>query len=740
MRQNNYFSTVLAVVICFTFFISFFTLPGYSRHQETEKPKESENKKKSLESLFEMSFEELMKVKIITATKVPQEIGDIPASVVILTRKDIQRYGYMTLEEILENIPGLYGIDDYSFPGKNFGIRGFWSGVPNDNIMILVNGVQQVSDPASSYPLATLPVPVEAIDRIEVVRGPMSVVYGSGAFFGVINIITNAHFQDEPVDTTSMVSLTTGSEKTSKVMLRLTGNKEKLYYAFNGSFYDTGGIDQPLAEMMSNPASLAWYNVPLDRRTGGQLEITRKYFDFSVHYKGIQLNMTHAHSNQELYFTIPSFKDGNQSHSFSTRISLGYRKKLSPVISLEGKLSFSDLRDWYRLDFLFEDFYGFQQLESQAYEMEVNAFITPSQTLDITSGVYYRVLTDVSNQYNLPSFGSPSLINQYFKLVDGDNIVTRAFFTQATYKPFSRLKLVAGIRLEQMPEYDLEAFMGGGTPDYQYGRATFQSDNFEAIPRFAAVYALNARNIIKLLYGKAINRSSFLQNQRNIFVSQKGSLAPERIQTLELNYIAAVSKHVSLNASLFRNSLDNLITRDVEFDSQSGNYNTWSVNAGKMTTYGAELTFYIRPVENMTLELSGTYQETKNNTENVEDIAVAYSPKFLGYVKAAYDAKTFCVAFTGFYVDKMETFWDETLDPASNPWGYRIGRQVPGYFNLSGNLRVKDLFLHGFYLNLRVTNLFNTEIRYPAFTNNPWTDLGTLGKGTSWFLSAGYTF
>ena len=132
-----------------------------------------------------------MNIKISTAGKTLEKIGNIPASIVVITREEIETYGYMTLIEILENIPGLYAINDYSMFGAKFGVRGFWSGVTNDNMIILVNNVQQVFDLTSNYPLTEITVPVEAIDRIEVVRGPMSVVYGSGAFLGVINIITN---------------------------------------------------------------------------------------------------------------------------------------------------------------------------------------------------------------------------------------------------------------------------------------------------------------------------------------------------------------------------------------------------------------------------------------------------------------------------------------------------------------------------------------------------------------------
>ncbi|MCP5052238.1 MAG: hypothetical protein GY940_34035 [bacterium] len=88
----------------------------------------------------------------------------------------------------------------------------------------------------------------------------------------------------------------------------------------------------------------------------------------------------------------------------------------------------------------------------------------------------------------------------------------------------------------------------------------------------------------------------------------------------------------------------------------------------------------------------------------------------------------------------METFWDETLSVTGTPSGARIGKRVPGYFSLSANLRLSDVFVNGFYINLRLSNLLDKEIRYPTFTNNAWADLGTIGRGRSWLLSAGYKF
>ncbi len=145
-----------------------------------------------IETLFNLTFEDLMNVKIDTAGKTCEKIGEIPASVVILTRQEIERYGYTTLTEALEHIPGLYNINNYEGISGNFGIRGFWNSTyENGSIVLLVNGINQKNDLKRSSPFTNIAVPIEAIDRIEVVRGPMSVTYGNGATFGVINIVTN---------------------------------------------------------------------------------------------------------------------------------------------------------------------------------------------------------------------------------------------------------------------------------------------------------------------------------------------------------------------------------------------------------------------------------------------------------------------------------------------------------------------------------------------------------------------
>ena len=112
------------------------------------------------QELNSMSLEELMNVKIITAGKTQQKVSDVPASVVILTRKDIEMYGYQDLREIINQINGMYimsnlGIDIYA-------VRGFTKGKSND-FVIMVNNIKITDEKILTY----YQLPVEMIDRIE---------------------------------------------------------------------------------------------------------------------------------------------------------------------------------------------------------------------------------------------------------------------------------------------------------------------------------------------------------------------------------------------------------------------------------------------------------------------------------------------------------------------------------------------------------------------------------------------
>jgi outer membrane receptor for ferrienterochelin and colicins len=139
----------------------------------------------------DMGLRDLLNVEVVsTASKFPQEVREAPASITIVTAEDIRRYGHRTLSDVLRSVRGLYTNYDrnYSYAG----VRGFSRpGDYNTRVLLLVDG-HRLNDPVYDMaPIGTdFPIDVSLIERVEIVRGPGSSLYGTNAFFAVINVIT----------------------------------------------------------------------------------------------------------------------------------------------------------------------------------------------------------------------------------------------------------------------------------------------------------------------------------------------------------------------------------------------------------------------------------------------------------------------------------------------------------------------------------------------------------------------
>ena len=127
---------------------------------------------------------------VFTASKYEQKVTDAPARINIITAKEIESHGYQNLADILRSVPGFYTTYDRNY--HYTGIRGF--GIPGDydtRILTLVDGHrvnENIYDSSSTKRGFVLDV--DLIERVEIVRGPASSLYGSNAFFGVVNVIT----------------------------------------------------------------------------------------------------------------------------------------------------------------------------------------------------------------------------------------------------------------------------------------------------------------------------------------------------------------------------------------------------------------------------------------------------------------------------------------------------------------------------------------------------------------------
>jgi iron complex outermembrane receptor protein len=146
--------------------------------------------------LTDLSIDQLMNLEVVTASKFAQRTSEAPAAVTVITAADIKDYGYRTLAEALTSVRGMYVSYDRYY--HYLGVRGFGrTGDYNSRVLLLVDGYR-TNDPLYDSALIgpEFPLDLDLIDRIEVVSGPGSSIYGSNAAFAVINVITKTPDQD----------------------------------------------------------------------------------------------------------------------------------------------------------------------------------------------------------------------------------------------------------------------------------------------------------------------------------------------------------------------------------------------------------------------------------------------------------------------------------------------------------------------------------------------------------------
>jgi len=139
-----------------------------------------------------MSLEQLMQISVVGASKYEQKQGEVAAAVSVITRQEIQSFGWHTLGEALASLPGVYTTYDHQY--SYIGMRGF--GLPGDlntRVLITIDG-NRVNDPNfDAGPTgADFPLDMDMIERIEFIPGPGGAVYGQNAMLGVVNVITRS--------------------------------------------------------------------------------------------------------------------------------------------------------------------------------------------------------------------------------------------------------------------------------------------------------------------------------------------------------------------------------------------------------------------------------------------------------------------------------------------------------------------------------------------------------------------
>lgn len=172
----------------------------------------------SAQSVDYSSFEQLFGEPVtMSATGMPQRISDVPANMEIITADDIRRSGADNIPDILQFVAGL-DVRRYGFAAADVAIRGY-SQASNPRLLVLLNGQQVYLDDLGRTQWYTLPVTLEEIRQIEIVKGPNTALFGFNAVSGVINIIT----YDPMVESVNSVTARAGTQGYTSLSATGTG-------------------------------------------------------------------------------------------------------------------------------------------------------------------------------------------------------------------------------------------------------------------------------------------------------------------------------------------------------------------------------------------------------------------------------------------------------------------------------------------------------------------------------------
>jgi outer membrane cobalamin receptor len=170
---------------------------------------------------------------VVTATKTEKDIQDMTQSVTVVTGEELRKTGATDVATAIQNATNVH-IGNYGTPGsvESVSIRGAYS----SQVLVLLNGIRMNSSRDGGFDLSFVPVSVDDIERIEIVRGPGSALYGSDAIGGVINIITKKPSSDQ-----STAKGSVGSFGYDDLYLSSSARKGAWYYTFSGDRQTSDG-------------------------------------------------------------------------------------------------------------------------------------------------------------------------------------------------------------------------------------------------------------------------------------------------------------------------------------------------------------------------------------------------------------------------------------------------------------------------------------------------------------------
>jgi outer membrane receptor protein involved in Fe transport len=460
--------------------------------------------------------------EVTAASRTTESVEDAPASVTLISREEIRAFGYQTLYEALGGTRGVFQTNDRTYEAVGF--RGFSRPGEDygDRVLVTLDGHAMNDDQlGSSYVGYDFRSDLLDVDRIEVVRGPGSALYGTNAFFGVVNVVTRDG-RDVP---SPQVSVATDDER--RVRLHVGGgfgDEHAGAWAGAGGVKPQGG-DLYLPDVA--PATSGGVLRDVDEMQSGWVGGKAWLGDLTLQ---VDLNHREKRIPTGAFDTLPG------DHRATSTDTRGFAElRYEPSLGKDDRLYLRAYLDWYR-------FRG-----GYPYDDPTVGVVRDSWD-GLWAGGEARVLLTPFDRLRLTLGGEGRTeLKADLKSMDASG----------TYLDHdARFQVYSGYGVADLRPLDWLTLSGGARVDH------FSTFGTAVSPRAAIVARPWTDGVLKLMGGRAFRAPSPYElsyNDDGVTQIAADDLQPETIDTAEVEYTHRLARTATLTGSVFYNEIRDLI-------------------------------------------------------------------------------------------------------------------------------------------------------------------------------------
>ncbi len=652
----------------------------------------------------EEAFVNLLDVDVTTASKVSEEIFDAPAIVSVITRLEIEKFGANNLLEVVERVASVYVTGSFFLPQNYISIRGDLSAEYNHHVLILINGrpSRETAFGGIDMPIF-FGIPLGIVEKIEVIRGPGSVLYGTNAYSGVVNIITATKRNDKTLLQASIGSF--GSRGLSAAKVR---TKDDLQIQTGLNFFDQEGWDfSNIGEDIPFGADSI---IPGDTLTQKMLQ-QNLGASIALRYKELTYNMLLTYSKQAHHGAAPF---GSYPGAYTV---LRNRNLVTLRLFADLGYNFKIIKDKFNITANATGNYsnnslttptGLADIVTRDVLLEGTAFYHPSDKIGALLGSTIYFQNGAAQTGDDIGRGVPSYTEIWYSA-----------YAQLTLKPFSNfdLKVILGVQLNKPANISLDF-----------------------VPRAGIIIRPSKKVGYKFLYGEAF-RAPF-QGEQTIrdlpVIIGSNDLKPETVSTFEAQ-IFYYSPKIQLEGGFFHSTQRDIISRTtvilndiVGFPPQLAVSSFQNNNRLILSGFEFEGKYAIS--DNLFLTGAATYQM---NTLNDSIKGSTLVPNTLLKVGIFYTSNKYGLnlsIFDSYFSQPGKADEADKRNPEATAYNFitaKISIDIIKLFKIKRNSSI-DIGFYG-------VNLLNENIRYPEYVRRNINTIPGRG-GRSIYFNISYKF